>query len=41
MKDLYPPLIPYIWIMLDNLKAKGLIGSPRFMRSTYTKKNQK
>jgi hypothetical protein len=33
-------MIPYIWVMLGNLKAKGLIGSPRYMKSIYPKKNK-
>lgn len=37
MNNLYPPLIPYIWVMLDNLKAKGLIGKPRYRKSIYPK----
>jgi hypothetical protein len=35
MNPLYRPCIPYIWIMLDNLKRKGLIGSPRYQKTTY------
>lgn len=34
IKNLYPPVIPYIWVMLDSLKAKGLIGKPRYLRTT-------
>ena len=38
--SLYPPMIPYIWVMLDKLKAKGLIGSPRYSKSFYPYKNK-
>jgi hypothetical protein len=38
--SLYPALIPYIWVMLGNLKAKGLIGTPLFRKTVYPKKNK-
>lgn len=35
MNFIYRPLIPLIWVMLDNLNNKQLIGSPRFQSSYY------
>jgi len=32
------PCIPYVWIFLENLSQKGLIGTPRYFTSIYPAK---
>jgi len=32
------PCIPYVWIFLENLSQKGLIGTPRYSTSIYPAK---
>jgi len=39
MKLHHRPCIPYVWIFLENLATKGLIGIPRYKKTTYPPKS--